>query len=92
MATVREIASEAGVSITTVSRVLNNHPRVDPQLKDRVLRIANRTRYVASSGGRGLMNVALVYVGDVTAGLLLSSPFDIALLQGYGVRHAAGRL
>ena len=82
MATVREIASEAGVSITTVSRVLNNHPRVDAQLKDRVLQVANRARYVASSGGRGLMNVALVYVGDVTAGLLLESPFDVALLQG----------
>ena len=82
MATVREIASKAGVSITTVSRVLNNHPRVDPQVKDRVLQVANRARYVASAGGRGLMNVALVYVGDLSAGLLLESPYDIGLLQG----------
>ena len=82
MATVREIASKAGVSITTVSRVLNNHPRVDQELKDRVLQVANQTRYVASSGGRDLMNIALVYVGDVSAGLLLESPFDVALLQG----------
>jgi DNA-binding LacI/PurR family transcriptional regulator len=82
MATVREIAKQAGVSITTVSRVLNSHPSVNPQLRDRVLEIANQRRYVASAGGRGLMNLALVYVGEAAAGTLLNSPFDVAVLQG----------
>ncbi len=82
MVNVRKIAKEANVSISTVSRVLNSKESVDPELRQRVLRIANEYRYVASGGKRDLMNLALVYLGDVRAGGLLTSPFDIALLQG----------
>lgn len=86
MATTREIAEQAGVSSTTVSRVLNNNLNVNAELRERVLDAANRMRYVASSGKRDSMDLALVYVGDVSAGLLLNSPFDIALLRGMSVK------
>ena len=86
MATTREIAERAGVSNTTVSRVLNNNPSVDPEIRERVLGTANRMRYVASGGRKDSMDLAMVYVGDVSAGLLLNSPFDIALLRGMSVR------
>ena len=86
MATTREIAEQAGVSNTTVSRVLNNNPSVNAELRERVLDAANRMRYVASGGKRDSMDLAMVYVGDVSAGLLLNSPFDIALLRGMAVK------
>ena len=86
MATTREIAEQAGVSNTTVSRVLNNNPSVNAELRERVLDAANRMRYVASAGKRDNMDLAMVYVGDVSAGLLLNSPFDVALLQGMSVK------
>ena len=35
--TIRDVARLAGVSRGTVSRVLNNQPRVDPQIRVRVL-------------------------------------------------------
>lgn len=39
--TIRDIAQLAGVSIATVSRVLNHKPDVDPQTRERILHIMN---------------------------------------------------
>lgn len=78
MATVRDIARKTGVSITTVSRVLNNHPAVSSEARDKVLAAANRTRYVAPVGRRSITNIAFVYLGESSLG----SPFDAALMQG----------
>ncbi|RXK32534.1 LacI family transcriptional regulator, partial [Bacillus velezensis] len=36
MATIRDIAGAAGVSVTTVSRVLNDHPYVSKDKRERV--------------------------------------------------------
>lgn len=82
MASVRQIAKKVGVSGTTVSRVLNNHPKVNPVLRDRVLAEVNRVRYAAMAGRPGVVNLGLVYLAETTAAHMLNSPFDMALLQG----------
>ena len=82
MVSVRKIAEKAGVSPATVSRVLNSQDSVDPELREAVLKIANEFRYFASGGKKDYMNLALVYLGKVSASGLLSSPFDFGLLQG----------
>ncbi|MGH8945427.1 MAG: LacI family DNA-binding transcriptional regulator [Acidimicrobiia bacterium] len=46
MVTIREVASEAGVSVATVSRALRGLPSVAPATRDRVLEVADRLRYV----------------------------------------------
>jgi LacI family transcriptional regulator len=78
MASVREIAKDVGVSITTVSRVLNNSPHVSDDVKERVLAAANRTRYTASVGRKSNTNVCLLYTDEVS----LKSPFDAGLIAG----------
>lgn len=78
MASVRQLARETGVSITTVSRVLNGYPLVSADLRAKVLQAANRSGYVPKVGGRSTTNIAFVYTGDWSLG----SPFDMALLQG----------
>ncbi len=78
MSNVREIAKEAGVSITTVSRVLNNHPRVSQKSRDRVLAAANEARYVAPVTKRSTTNIGLVYTAESSLG----SPFDGQLMWG----------
>jgi LacI family transcriptional regulator len=41
----RELASLAGCSQTTVSLALRNHPRISPAMRDKILAIAKRTGY-----------------------------------------------
>jgi len=81
MPTVRQIAKDAGVSIGTVSRVLNNSPRVSDNARDKVLAVANRAGYVANVGRRSTSNVALLYTGKPSLG----SPYDAAIMEGMSV-------
>jgi len=45
MTNIRDLAKMAGVSVTTVSRVLNNHPYVSEEKKNAVLKAVKATRY-----------------------------------------------
>jgi len=44
--TVREIAEKAGVSLGTVSRVMNNAANIDPELKEHTLSVIRANNYV----------------------------------------------
>ncbi len=52
--TIREVASRAGVSIATVSRVFNNSDPVDEGTRQRVKKAATELRYVPNVLGRSL--------------------------------------
>jgi LacI family transcriptional regulator len=68
-ATIRDIARLAGVSIATVSRVLNDRPDVAPETRDAVLRhikahnfTSNRSARALSSGRTGLIGLTVPMV------------------------------
>lgn len=82
MSSVREIARIVGVSASTVSRAINNHPTIAPDVRQRVLAAVNRTGYVAPVGKRSTTNIAFLYTGESSFG----SPFDSAVMQGMANR------
>lgn len=82
MSTVREIARQVGVSPATVSRAINNHPTVAPEVRQRVLAAVNRSGYVSTVGRRSTSNIAFMYTGKSSLG----SPFDAALMLGMADR------
>ena len=47
--TIKDIAKEAGVAVSTVSRVLNNHPDVSEKTKLKVLDIIEKRKFVPNS-------------------------------------------
>ena len=78
--TIYTVAQRAGVSIATVSRVLNNQPLVKAETKARVLQAMEALGYRPSACARGLAanttgTIALVFPK-------LSGPFFSALIHG----------
>jgi LacI family transcriptional regulator len=78
-ATIREVASAAGVSIATVSRVLNGRPDVSEQTRETVLRVVrdrgfstNRSARALSGGRTGLVGVTLPIVEAAYFAFILS--------------------
>ena len=49
-----DIAKLANVSIATVSRVVNNSPKVSPKTKEKVLAVMNENEYTPNAFARGL--------------------------------------
>lgn len=65
-ATITDVAKEAGVSMKTVSRVLNNEPNVAKATRDRVMEVAASLQYRPNLAARGLASsksylIALLY-------------------------------
>ena len=54
MATIADVAKKAGVSATTVSRVLNEHSVVNKETRKNVLRAIEDLNYTPSLFARGL--------------------------------------
>ena len=52
--TIRDIAQKAGVSVTTVSRVLNNRPDVSRATQEKVRRVMAECHFVGNANARGL--------------------------------------
>ena len=59
------IAEKAGVSIATVSRVLNNSPAVSEKTREKVLRIMEEDHYHPNIFARGLMLDTMKLVGVI---------------------------
>jgi len=66
---IRDVARMADVSHQTVSRVLNKHPSIRPETRDRVLAAMERLSYTPNRAAR-----ALVTSRSQTIGILSASP------------------
>ena len=80
MATIKDIASAAGVSLATVSRVINNGPKVGDATRARVKTIMQEMGYRPNANARALVTKRSASLGVVIPELL--EPFFAALGQG----------
>ncbi|MCY9806138.1 LacI family DNA-binding transcriptional regulator [Lentilactobacillus senioris] len=70
--TIKEIATEAGVSVATVSRALNDSPRVTPATKQRIQQIANQLGYRVNDLARSIRVKKTFTLGVVISNILTS--------------------
>lgn len=78
---IRDVAKAAGVSVATVSKVLNGYTTVNQQTKEKVLRIVKETRFTPNSAARSLVGRRSMTIGMfLTTGL--AHPFFAHILSG----------
>lgn len=72
--TIKQVASMAGVSTQTVSRVMNDRPDVSAETRERVQKIVGELGYQPSALARSLIQQRSFTLGVVTAGLKYTGP------------------
>ena len=77
--TIKDIAKRCGVSISTVSRVLNNHPDVSEPVRKQVLAVIEAEHYVPNSSARDLVKSQSDTIGLVVRGV--GNPFYVDVIH-----------
>ena len=89
---IKDIAKAAGVSPSTVSRALSDHPRISLETKERIRGLAEEMRYTPSLLARSLVTQDTATIGVVITSV--SDPFlahlvtrieEVAQKEGYSV-------
>lgn len=80
MATLKDISKHLGLSVTQVSRAMNNHSDVSEATKERVQAAARKLGYVANMSARSLVTGRSGLVSLIRPGGL-SGPADITYLE-----------
>ena len=78
--TLKDIAKEMGVSITTISRALNNKNDISPLTKERILRVIKQRGYTPNAVARGLKIKRTETIGVVITDI--SDPFFAPVVKG----------
>lgn len=96
--TIADIAKEAGVSISTVSRVMNGTKPVSPKLKEKVYKIIEKNNYTPNALAQSLItkktNIVGVIVPDISNvvfGALTKGINDICSNEGYTIMVCESR-
>jgi LacI family transcriptional regulator len=82
--TIKQVAALAGVSRSTVSRVLNNHPNVRADVRAAVLRVIDEHNYTPATAARSLASQrsrAIAFLIPRSTGAVFASPYFPLLIQ-----------
>lgn len=83
--TIKDVAKRAGVSPSTVSRVIADHPRISPDTKEEVRAIMSELGYYPNAIARSLVNQTSNSIGLIRSRLTeenFANPFFPAVIQG----------
>jgi LacI family transcriptional regulator len=78
--TIHDVAAAAGVSISTVSRVLNNKDDVSAETSQNVQRVVAELGYASSLAARGMRSRRTKVIGLIMPDV--AEPYSYAVLQG----------
>src|SRR5579859_1145810 len=82
--TIKQVAALAGVSRSTVSRVLNNHANVREDVRATVLRVIDEHNYTPATAARSLASQrsrAIAFLIPRSTGAVFASPYFPLLIQ-----------
>lgn len=76
---IKDIARIADVGVSTVSRVLNNHPDVRDDTRERVLKIIEEYNYIPNNSARNLKRASTNNIGVLVKGI--HNPFFSRMIK-----------
>jgi LacI family transcriptional regulator len=92
----KDLAKEIGVSISTVSRALNNHPDISPEVTMKIQKLAAEMNYTPNPLAMGLLKQATRMIGVIVPDLvthfyssIISGIEQIAEEKGYYILIAS---
>ena len=87
---VKEIAAKAGVSMITVSRVINTPEKVSPETRERILKIMKEVGYVHNTAAHNLASgksgIICIYVSP---NMNMYDPFIKMFIIGVSIELSA---
>jgi LacI family transcriptional regulator len=79
MTNIRDVARRCGVAVSTVSRVLNDHPDVSDKTRKKVLRAISELHYIPNASARNLVKTSSDAVALLVKGV--NNPFFAKLIK-----------
>lgn len=77
--TIKDIARECGVGVSTVSRALNNHPDINPATKEKIMRVIDELGFVPNNSARNLKRAESNSIALLIKGI--SNPFFTEMIK-----------
>lgn len=79
MTNIKDIAQHCGVAVSTVSRVLNDHPDVSEETRNKVLRAVSDLHYIPNTSARNLVRTTSDTIALLVKGV--NNPFFAKLIK-----------
>lgn len=79
MTNIKDIAQRCGVAVSTVSRVLNNHPDVSDETRAKVLGAVSEMHYIPNNSARNLVRTSSDTIAMLVKGV--NNPFFSKLIK-----------
>ena len=77
--TIKDIAKQCGVGVSTVSRALNDHPDISPETRRMVMEVIEQTGFIPNNSARNLKRTDAKCIALLVKGI--TNPFFSSMIQ-----------
>lgn len=77
--TIKDIAKQCGVGVSTVSRAINNHPDINPETRRMIMQVIEETGFIPNNSARNLKRTDAKCIAVLVKGI--TNPFFSSMIQ-----------
>lgn len=77
--TIKDIAKQCGVGVSTVSRAINDHPDINPDTREKIMRVIEETGFIPNNSARNLKRTDAKCIAVLVKGI--TNPFFSSMIQ-----------
>lgn len=77
--TIKDVARLCGVGVSTVSRAMNNHPDINTETKEKIMRVISENQYIPNNSARNLKRIESNTVAVLMKGI--TNPFFHSMIK-----------